>query len=435
MSSMAKFPSHSISPNSASNIVDLMVFFSPKRVHTQYNSLPASLRSFLSDVTEEIPELPSEIRVLNGIELELSKRLSLCDQQFATFSDTKRDPGTESEFLFRENVYAPYEKIGAGTCGTIFAQEGQPFVVKVAKTDSNTLWNDFGMHASIADQFRIWNVVEVKIPACYYFVPKKHPYFDDNPSLAQAAKQVCNTPKSALVSERIFPLPLKTRNLLIDKFCSEKAKNAARNDPANRDCLVRVYLGSMHGLIGRYFSLRNFRLHLNQMEKLKMDAKLIAGRIATALAVMHWAAKTDARDVEFVLASSSDKISERFIGLEVRSLEEPVYTGPPSNIHDDFFTRTTDLWVLDFNQVQPITMDEAGVAKAVDAYKFNEPYFPRPLRESRIEKVVWNEFVEQYLGAAHMIIREEADTKLLPLPGKFISGLIALERHKQQRDW
>ncbi|EHK42551.1 hypothetical protein TRIATDRAFT_14812, partial [Trichoderma atroviride IMI 206040] len=328
---------------------------------------------------------------------------------------------------------APYSKIGAGTCGIIFAQEEQPFVVKVAKTNGNALWNDFGMHASIADQFRIWNVVEVKIPACYYFVPKGHSYFDDNPSLAQAAGQVFNVPNSALVTERIFPLPLKTRNLLIDNFCSEQARNAARTDPANRNCLVRVYLGSMHGLVGRYFSLENFRLHLNQMDKLKLDAKAIAGRIATALAVMHWAAKTDARDVEFVLASSSHKISQGFTGLEMRSLKKPTYTGPRSNIHDDFFTRTTDLWVLDFNQVQPITMDANGVAKAVEAYKLNDPYFPRPLRESRIEKVVWNEFVEQYLGAAHTIIREEANTRLLPLPGKFISGLIALERYKQRR--
>ncbi|PNP43671.1 hypothetical protein TGAMA5MH_04643 [Trichoderma gamsii] len=403
-----------------------MVLWHPKRLNTQYNSLPASLRSFLNEVTEEIPRAPLETRVLNSIELELSRRLSLRNQHFATFFKIKRPENKDADL--------PYRKIGAGSCGTILAQEGQPFVVKVAKTDGNALWNDYMMHASIADQFRIWSVIEDKIPACYYFVPKGNPYFDDNPTLLQGAEQVCNMPKDALVTERIYPLPLRTRNLLIENFCAEQAKSAARRDPENRDCLVRVYLGSMWGGTERSFSLRNFRLHLNQMADLQLDAKVIAGRIATALAVMHWAAKTDARNVEFVLASSSEKISENFLGREIQSFEHPVYTGPPSNVHNDFFTRTADLWVLDFNQVQPITMDEAGVATAVEAYKFNDPYFPRPLRESRIEKVVWNEFVEQYLGAAHIIIREEENIRLLPLPGKFISGLIALERHKQQRD-
>ncbi|PON28997.1 hypothetical protein TGAM01_v202105 [Trichoderma gamsii] len=403
-----------------------MVLWHPKRLNTQYNSLPASLRSFLNEVTEEIPRAPLETRVLNSIELELSRRLSLRNQHFATFFKIKRRERNDADL--------PYRKIGAGSCGTILAQEGQPFVVKVAKTDGNALWNDYVMHASIADQFRIWSVIEVKIPACHYFVPKGNPYFDDKPTLLQAAEQVCNMPKDALVTERIYPLPLRTRDLLIENFCAEQDKSAARRGPENRDCLVRVYLGSMWGGIGRSFSLRNFRLHLNQMADLQLDAKVIAGRIATALAVMHWAAKTDARNVEFVLASSSEKISENFLGREIQTFEQPIYTGPPSNVHNDFFTRTADLWVLDFNQVQPITMDEAGVATAVEAYKFNDPYFPRPLRESRIEKVVWNEFVEQYLGAAHIIIREEENTRLLPLPGKFISGLIALERHKQQRD-
>ncbi|KAL7892233.1 zinc finger domain-containing protein [Trichoderma sp. SZMC 28014] len=400
---------------------------STKRLNTQFNSHPASLRSFLNETTEFIPpESPPETTVLNSLELELTKRLSLCNQHFEAFSDTKR-PAINHDDL-------SYRKIGAGSCGAIFAQEGQPFVVKVAKSNSNSLWSDYTMHACIADQFRIWNVAEIKIPACYYFVPRGNSYFHYNPALQQAAEKECNMPKSALVTERIFPLPLRTRNILIDIFCGEQAKDVARHEPANRDCLVRVYLGSMWGVIGRHFSLRNFKLHLNQMAHLQMDAKVMAGRIAIALAVMHWAAKTDARDVEFVLGGSSQKISAPIFGRDVQPADEPIYTGPASKAHDDFFARTTDLWVLDFNQVQPITMDEEGVATAVEAYKLNDPYFPRPLRESRIEKVVWNEFVEQYLGAAHSIIREEENTNLLPLPGKFINGLIALERYKQQRD-
>jgi hypothetical protein len=404
-----------------------MIPFKGKRLDTNFNSLPASQRSFLSEVTEEIPPEPSdESKILNSLELELSRRLSLRNQRFAAFSDV--------DYQTRIHTGDPYTQIGAGSCGTVFAQEGQPFVIKVAKNDCSSLWNDCGMHASIADQFRSWNFTEVRIPDCYYFIPRGDSYFELNPMLSQAVEKVCNLPKSGLVTERIFPLPLRTRNLLIDNFCPGPHRQAARYDPKNQDCLVRVYLGSMHGRQERDFSLRNFKLHLNQMAELQLDAKNMAGRMAIALALMHWAAKTDARDVEFVLGSSSKKIADSLTGREIRSLKQPTYFGPSSRLHEDFFARTTDLWALDFNQVQPITMDEAGVAKAIEAVKLKDPYFPRPLQESRIAKIVWNEFVEQYLGAAHIIIGEEANTQMLPLPGMFISGLIELERQKQQRN-
>lgn len=401
--------------------------FSGRRLNTNFNSVPASQRSFLSGVTEYVPpESSQEVETLSGPELELHSRLSLRNQLFATFLDTER--------LDRNHTDNSYTKIGAGACGAIFAQEGKRFVIKVAKTDDNKLWNDCGMHASIADQFRSWNFAEVKIPAYFYFIPKGDPYFDRHPALVQAAENVCIMPKSALVTQRIFPLPLATRDLLVEIFCPERGKQASRNDAANRDCLVRVYLGSMKGRQGRYFSLRNFKLHLNQIVGLQLDAKVMAGRMAIALAIMHWAAKTDARDVEFVLGSSSNRIADGLNGWEMGSPEQPTCTGPSSYVHEDFFTRTTDLWLLDFNQVRPITMDEDGVARAVEAIKLNDPYFPRPLQKSRIEKILWNEFVEQYCGAAYKILREEADNQMLRLPGMFISGLIDLERSRQQRE-
>ncbi|KAL6899991.1 zinc finger domain-containing protein [Trichoderma evansii] len=396
-------------------------------INSSFNFLPAPLRAFLLVVTCDAPD-PEPLQqgsFLTDVQLELCRKLSLRIQNFATVSDTGR--------LNLNLISDPYKKIGAGACGAILAQEGRPFIVKVAKTDDEQLWNDFTMHAAIAEQFRSWSFSEVRIPACYGFVPPRDPYFDKNPALVEAAKQVCNLPKSALVADRIFPLPLMTRNLLIENYCPMQGREAARNDAGNRDCLVRVYLGSMQGRQGNYFSLRNFKLHLNQMVELHLDVKTMAGRVAVALAVMHWAAKTDARDVEFVLGSSSQKISEDLTGQEIGSLRWPTYTGPSSYIREDFFTRTTDLWLLDFNQVQPITMDEDGVAKAVEAIRLNDPYFPRPLQQSRMEIILWNEFVAQYLAAAHKILRHETnDQTILSLPAMFIDGLINLEMNKQQ---
>jgi len=328
-----------------------------------------------------------------------------------------------------------FTKIGAGACGAVFAQDGRSLVVKLAKAEDQVLWNDYIMHASIAKHFSTYDIDEVKIPACYYFVPKHDPqYFDQRPGLLEAAEQVCNLPTSALVTERILALPQATRTLLIEKYCAPRNKQKAMADPANKDCLVRTYLGSSQGKSRRmFFSLRNFKMHLNQMVEIQLDVKEMARRMAIAMAIMHWAAKTDARDVEFVLGSSTKKFTLVLDPDELRRLEPLTYTGPSSRRDEDFFRRTTELWVLDFNQVRPITLDETGVAQAVEAARINDPYLPKPLQESLIEKQLWNAFVVSYLEASDTILQDgEYGQDALGLPRKFLLGLIESQRKKQQ---
>lgn len=366
---------------------------------------------------------------LSTMEQELSKMLSLRGQISATSADAAAD--------YEEG----YRKIGAGACGAIFGLDGKPVVFKLAKTDDDSLWNDFQMHILVAETFRKWKVckrryVDVKIPECYYFAPKDDQlYFENNLSLVESAKEICNMPTSVLVSERIHPLPKPTRTALIEKYCPPQVKQMALNDVANKDCLVRPYLGSLKGRQTRFFSLRNFKMHLDQMVELHLDIMDLAARMATAMALMHWAAKTDARDIEFVLGSSSLKPRVEMSAEHYLNLPGPAYTGPPSRVHEDFFIRTTDLWLLDFNQVRQISMDEAGVAMAVEAIKLNDPYIPKPLQESEIEKQAWNEFVKQYLVSAHDILREEENYReeLSDLPTMFINGVIELERKKQEK--
>lgn len=297
------------------------------------------------------------------------------------------------------------------------------------------------MHKLVAEKFCKWEsckwkYTNVKVPVCHYFVPRDETlYFERNPKLVEAAKEICNLPTSALITERIQPLPKLTRALLIEKYCPPPVKQTALGDVANKDCLVRVYLGSLKGRQGRYFSLRNFKLHLDQMVELQLDVKEMAGKMATAMAIMHWAAKTDARDIEFVLGSSSLKPAVEMSAEDGLSLPGLVYTGPPSRINEDFFIRTTEFWLLDFNQVRRITMDEAGVAMAVEAVRLNDPYIPKPLQRSEMQMQVWDEFVEQYLLSAHDILREEPDyMDLSLLPAMFISGVIDLERRKYSYD-
>ncbi|KYK54978.1 pre-mRNA splicing factor ATP-dependent RNA helicase PRP43 [Drechmeria coniospora] len=310
-----------------------------------------------------------------------------------------------------------FKKIGAGAYGTILAQDGKLIVFKLAKSgDDDALRNDYEKHSLIARYFNKYSVNELGIPECIDFIPKSNiEFFSQRPSLTQAAEALCYFPTGALISERILPLPLPVRQLLIDKYCSEKIKAEALCAVANKDCLIRVYLGSMAGRgIGKFFSLRNFKMHLGMMHSIQLDVDGMARRMGIAMAVMHWAAMTDARDVEFILGSATAKTT--------------IQGSPSSYTLKDLSQRVTQLWVLDFNQVRSITMDAAGVNQAVEAAIINDPYIPRPLRNSSIERSVWSSFVKSYIEASDMIIQDQHDPGMAELPRMFIQGFIDVVR-------
>ncbi|KAI1258402.1 zinc finger protein-domain-containing protein [Xylariaceae sp. FL1019] len=350
---------------------------------------------------------------------ELNRCLSMHSVVSASSSFADRRTAAQSSYT------EIFTKIGAGSCGAIFAQECKSHVLKLAKSSDFDLWNDYQKHTLISEKLYKFRA-SMKIPKCYFYIPKDDAkFFDANPTLCEAARTVCNMPTEILVTQRIIPLPSRTRRLLIDKFCSDRIKAKALEDPANKDCLVRVYLGSMQGKSGgMFFSLRNFKLHLNQMIDLGLDIFTMAQQVAESLAIMHWAARTDARDVEFVLGSSTIKHpAQSFTSEELCRIPPGTYTGPVSRNVEDFFHRKTDLWVLDFNQVKPITMDDTGVEQAVLAAKINDPYIPKPSRASKTESGLWNHFVRCYVEVADSILTHE-DLSIRELPGKFLKGLI-----------
>lgn len=53
------------------------------------------------------------------------------------------------------------------------------------------------------------------------------------------------------------------------------------------------------------------------------------------------------------------------------------------------------MWLLDFDLCRDITMDEAGICQATQAFRKNEPYYPRPVKGG----VMWEAFRELYLQA------------------------------------
>jgi hypothetical protein len=60
---------------------------------------------------------------------------------------------------------------GRGTCGTVFERPGTTFALKLARTDSDALWNDYKMHMRVFSEFNGlgWISSEVHVPRCHWF--------------------------------------------------------------------------------------------------------------------------------------------------------------------------------------------------------------------------------------------------------------------------
>jgi hypothetical protein len=167
--------------------------------------------------------------------------------------------------------------------------------------------------------------------------------------------------------------------------------------------ILRVYLGSSQGKIGgKLFSIRDFKLYLNHITDLGLDTEALACRIGSILAILYWGAKTDVRDVEFVLGSSTKTITAK--SIPTKDLKPCTYTGPPTDEIEDFFYRVTELFVLHFNQVRRITIDDDGVVIAVEVWRLNDPYYPKPFRQTAAERHPWKAFVISYLAVSQEVI-------------------------------
>ncbi|KAL2862835.1 zinc finger protein [Aspergillus lucknowensis] len=211
--------------------------------------------------------------------------------------------------------------------------------------------------------------------------------------------------------QRIPPVSEATRRLLTERYCpSQLVENILESD-TNRDCLIRPYQGRRRvqsaSAPSRFkaFSLRNYLLHLDQMEEIgiaEQDILAYARTMAETLALLHWVAQTDGNDVEFVLASPND-------GRDGRTESEGIW----SNV-----LGTHEMGMLDFDLARSMSMDEQGVRQAANAFRGNDPYFPKPDEQSSL----WNAFREEYLAMSERYILAigHAIEQLKALPGSFI---------------
>ena len=370
--------------------------------------LSSRIGSFLEVKNEVTAEAPGEL---------LSKLLSI--------KSAISEPSVQGNHRGPAGSTLSFRSVGRGFCAEIFHQPGTGSVLKRAHDRSDIqLWYDYKFHTAafhaIGSALDSLQFAHLSVPKPLRFIAA-----DDEQWWATHRQQwppgQSKEASNILEMQLISPLPVFTRQALIDQYCSSNLQTQARNDLNNRDCLVRLYLGIRrpHGRPGldeakSRFSLRNFEADLQVCSNLSIESAVHAKTMAIALAIMHWSVKCNAQDVEFVLGSPLPPAKMTLTRAEIENL--PPFTSTEAALK--YKRRALQLWLLDSNQVEPIPMNDDGARSAVRAFWINGPYYPRPVPAGDPDEGLWTIFKKEYLAQSERSMDELA--RKGDLPARFI---------------
>ncbi|KAH9872975.1 hypothetical protein J1614_005370 [Plenodomus biglobosus] len=321
-------------------------------------------------------------------------------------------------------------QIGKGQCGTVYALRGTTSVVKLANSADKVteLYEDFAMHVKVWKAFPVESGLSdnIRIPHPETWVqPTTTEFWDQKKALFPPTTVV---PSFGLLSKRIFPVPYPVKEALVDALCPKaikEEKNHFLSQTENKDCLIRLYLGRRHDTRNsepRNVGLRNFPLHVDEMERLGLNTTFYAKVMAQSLAIMHWRAGVDANDVEFVLGGSPQIV-------KLPTFEQ-IKSRDPTTINEycayDFTRRSISMWLLDFDQCKTFTNDEDGMKRLVRGFWFNDPYYPRPNASTNSDQRLWKVFAEHYLEISVELVEDQSR------PKRFIEGVVEMGKARKK---
>lgn len=285
--------------------------------------------------------------------------------------------------------------IGRGACGTVWAaSEKGPAFKREDGGPGRSLKSDFDMHQRVLQSFQellhLRGNAEAEkylphaaqAPACHGFISAENQSWW---AMNLRRFPSDHTPCNIIQSQRIPPFPESIRRFLIDKYCPAGRAGQILTSNADKDCLIRPYLGRRRtqSLCSqsrfKAFSLRNFPLHVDQMEEIGIptsDLHQYARVMAETLAIFHWVGQIDGNDIEFVLAPSQANDSGTHNVVTVCNV-----------------LGSHDIWVLDFDLCKDMEMNDQGVVQAAIAFWRNDPYYPRPGKDTHL----WDTFRERYI--------------------------------------
>ncbi|KAG9206990.1 hypothetical protein G6514_000281 [Epicoccum nigrum] len=336
-----------------------------------------------------------------------------------------------------------YHCIGHGGCGSVWALTSTPpstpsstptnplqiwhthratlstfsrnQVFKRADGDpARSLINDMTMHLRL-----LTTTSNTRLPflisQSHMILCANHPAYPPN---FPAGIQPCQT----YVQERIPALPVAVRETLVARYCPPKLQEKVRNSRRDEDCLVRVYCGKRRSAADaarqkRFFSLRNYNLCADQMEELGLEIDAPVGVLAKALATCYFVAQFDANGCEFVFglpcgAGNTAEEGESVVPGRRENMRVFNMLWPNMAGKDDTMCENMAVWMLDFDCVRRISMDERGLRQAADAFWRNDPYFPRPWAHNyTLEgKNLWSVFALEFLGESGRILTRQIES-------------------------
>ncbi|KAJ4305006.1 hypothetical protein N0V90_000535 [Kalmusia sp. IMI 367209] len=293
-----------------------------------------------------------------------------------------------------------YRCIGRGHCGSVWALDDSHGTFVIKREDGGpgrSVLNDQIMHRRVLGGGG--SGVPVRIALSYEVIEPSDPWWQTTSGLACFPSNF--EPCRAYKMERIPAMLLDARQTLINNYCPEGLQDFVRTNRGDEDCLIRLYLGRRR--INRQtkfqrFSLRNYPLHVDQMEELGVDTHNIAATLADALAHCHWRAHVDANDVEFVMASESREQTDT--GLVNASFKA--------------FGSEYVIWLLDFDCCRHMAQNEDGIAQAVQSFYRNDPYYPRPFAHGYTDEdaALWETFRTRFLNTSHEILKGQGSQHL-----------------------
>ncbi|PIL32973.1 hypothetical protein GSI_05091 [Ganoderma sinense ZZ0214-1] len=290
-------------------------------------------------------------------------------------------------------------RIGAGSFAAVFASPGRTIAIKVAHAPDHTAqveWEFTSLQAVLAatqnDNDALFIVPR---PLAFYDPQSQRLVFPPPPRPSSpigheaTASRRRHTPRQppftpdffsnlpprpCYVMDRASPLPPHIANRIRMHFYPESAVGSV---PPPLIC--RLYLGK-ELRPSAFVNPVNFPLDAARYDLLRdWDEDVpskdeVAEGMGEMLALIHWQAGYDARDVEFVMSGAPKSTGLRF-------------------------------YVIDFNQMRAFDRDEGDVSELVDAFFVNDPYYPRPIPGDAL----YDSFKRGYVRACPEDRRTRAD--------------------------
>ncbi|KAK2029627.1 hypothetical protein LX32DRAFT_693079 [Colletotrichum zoysiae] len=316
------------------------------------------------------------------------------------------------------------QKIGAGHCGSVWAATSTSSSLVIKREDGGegrSITHEYDMHRHVIQRLQSPRVAtaitrtRISVPRCEGFLA-----CDDETTWSQILPRLPQnyTSCNALISEKIPSMPRQVRKLLSERLNMGGNPDEIADDSSNTHCLVRPYLGRRkHRRTGAgesnrrrlgFYSLRNLPLHADQMESLDLDLQSYALAMADTLAFLHWSARVDANDVEFVLAQGRPHAT---LDAQATSSGSADFRSGALGSHS--------MWILDFDCCRRMSMDEAGVKQACKSFWRNDPYYPRPGSDNKNDQRLWDVFQGRFLETSGRLLEGEREA-VRQLPQRLI---------------